>query len=184
VEEETDRLGEMINETTDMARIESGKPQIRRRQVSVSDLIGSSLHRMKTLLDGRPLEVKIQEDISNVDADPDMIGLALRQLLGNAVKYSPPETMIAISASQIEDTITVSIRDYGPGIPSDEVEAVFQRFYRGKQTQESVAGTGMGLSIARDIVGAHHGKLRLQNTPEGGAQFSFTLHAFHEVQLS
>jgi two-component system sensor histidine kinase KdpD len=184
VEEETDRLSEMINETTDMARIESGKPQIRRRQVSVPELIHSSLHRMKTLLDGRPLKVQIQEDISSVDADPDMIGLALRQLLGNAVKYSPPETTIVISANQVGDTVTISVRDYGPGIPPDELEAVFERFYRGKQTQESVAGTGMGLSIARDIVRAHHGKLRLQNTSEDGAQFSFTLPAFHEVQLS
>jgi len=105
-------------------------------------------------------------------------------LLGNAVKYSPPETTIVISANQVGDTVTISVRDYGPGIPPDELEAVFERFYRGKQTQESVAGTGMGLSIARDIVRAHHGKLRLQNTSEGGAQFSFTLQAFHEVQLS
>jgi two-component system sensor histidine kinase KdpD len=184
VEEETDRLGEMINESTDMARIEPGKPNIRRSRLPVPDLISTSLHRMKTLLDGRPLKVQIQEDISPVDADPDMIGLALRQLLGNAVKYSPPETTIAISASQIEDTITICVRDHGSGIPPDELEAVFERFYRGKQTQESVAGTGMGLSIARDIVRAHHGKLRVQNTPEGGAQFSLTLPAFHEVRLS
>ena len=184
VEEETDRLGEMINESTDMARIEPGKPNIRRSRLPVPDLISTSLHRMKTLLDGRPLKVQIQEDISPVDADPDMIGLALRQLLGNAVKYSPPETTISISASQIEDTITICVRDHGSGIPPDELEAVFERFYRGKQTQESVAGTGMGLSIARDIVRAHHGKLRVQNTPEGGAQFSLTLPAFHEVRLS
>ena len=184
VEEEADRLGEMINESTDMARIEPGKPNIRRSRLPVPDLISTSLHRMKTLLDGRPLKVQIQEDISPVDADPDMIGLALRQLLGNAVKYSPPETTIAISASQIEDTITICVRDHGSGIPPDELEAVFERFYRGKQAQESVAGTGMGLSIARDIVRAHHGKLRVQNTPEGGAQFSLTLPAFHEVRLS
>jgi two-component system sensor histidine kinase KdpD len=184
VEEETDRLGEMINETTDMARIEPGKPNIRRSKLPVPDLIHSSLHRMKTLLDGRPLKVQIQEDISPVDADPDMIGLALRQLLGNAVKYSPPETTIAISASQVGDTVTIAVRDHGTGIPPDELDAIFERFYRGKRTQESVAGTGMGLSIARDIVRAHHGKLRVQNTPEGGAQFSFTLPAFHEVQLS
>jgi two-component system sensor histidine kinase KdpD len=184
VEEETDRLGEMINENTDMARIEPGKPQIRRRQVSVPDLDRSSLHRMKTLLDGRPPEVEIQEGISPVDADPDMIGLALRQLLGNAVKYSPPETTIGISASQTENTVTIGVRDHGPGIPPDELDAIFERFYRGKQAQQSVAGTGMGLSIARDIVRAHHGKLRVQNTSEGGAQFSFTVPAFPEVRPS
>jgi len=184
VEEETDRLSEMINETTDMARMEPGKPQIRRREVPVPLIIRTALHRMKALLDSRPVTVQVQEDISSVDADPDMIGLALRQLLGNAVKYSPPETEISISASQTEDTVTITVRDHGLGIPPDELDAIFERFYRGKRTQESVAGTGMGLSIARDIVRAHHGKLRVQNTPEGGAQFSFTLSAFHEVRLS
>jgi signal transduction histidine kinase len=64
------------------------------------------------------------------------------------------------------------------------LDAIFERFYRGKKTHESVAGTGMGLSIARDIVRAHHGKLRVQNTPEGGAQFSFTVSAFHEDRPS
>jgi two-component system sensor histidine kinase KdpD len=183
VEEETDRLSEMISETTDMARIEPGKPQIRRREVPVSEIIRSSLQRMKALLDSRPQKIQIQEGLSDVDADPDMIGLALRQLLGNAVKYSPPETEISISASQVGDTVTIAVCDHGPGIPPDELDVIFERFYRGKRTQESVAGTGMGLSIARDIVRAHQGKLRVQNTPQGGAQFSFTLPAFHEVQL-
>jgi two-component system sensor histidine kinase KdpD len=166
-----------------MARIEPGKPQIRRRQVPVPEIIRTSLHRMKALLDSRPQKVQIQEGLSDVDADPDMIGLALRQLLVNAVKYSPPETEISISACQVGDIVTIAVRDHGPGIPPDELDAIFERFYRGKRTQESVAGTGMGLSIARDIVRAHHGKLRVQNTPEGGAKFSFTLSAFPEVQL-
>ena len=112
----------------------------------------------------------MQEDISPGDADPDMIGLAIRQLLGNAVKYSPPETTIGISASQAGDTVTIAVRDHGPGIPPDELDAIFERFYRGKQTQESVAGTGMGLSIARDIVSAHDGKLRVWTSSDDGAR--------------
>jgi signal transduction histidine kinase len=135
-----------------------------------ADIIRTSLHRMKALLDGRPLKVQIQEDISPIDADPDIIGLAIRQLLGNAVKYSPPETTIAISASQAGDTVTIAVRDHGPGIPPDELDAIFERFYRGKQTQESVAGTGMGLSIARDIVSAHDGKLRVWTSSDDGAR--------------
>ena len=182
VEEEVDRLGEMISETTDMARIEPGKPRIRRRQLLVLDIIHPALRRMKTLLDGRPLKVEIEDGIETVYADPDMIGLALRQLLGNAVKYSPPETPIEISASQIHDTVSIGVRDHGPGIPPDELEAIFERFYRGRQTQESTPGTGMGLSIARDIVVAHHGKLRVENTEKGGVQFSLTLPVFHGEQ--
>ena len=184
VEEEADRLGEMVSEITDMARIEPGNPRIRRRQIAVPDLINVSLRRMKALLDGRPLDIQIGEGIPSVYADPDMIGLALRQLLGNAVKYSPPETTVAISTRHADGAVSIRVRDFGPGIPSDELDAIFERFYRGKQTQDSIPGTGMGLSIARDIVIAHHGKLRVENTPEGGAQFSFTLPVFHEVQKS
>ena len=184
VEEEADRLGEMINETTDMARIEPGKPRIRRRKVQIKDIVRSSLERMKNLLDGRPVHIEIQEDIASVNADSDMMGLALRQLLGNAVKYSPPETAIVVSASQSGDTVTIQVRDHGPGVPSDESESIFERFYRGKRTQESVAGTGMGLSIARDIVSAHQGRLWVENAPEGGAQFSFTLPVFTEDKKS
>jgi two-component system sensor histidine kinase KdpD len=184
VEEEADKLGEMINETTDMARIEPGKPRIRRQQLPVIALIRPSLARMKTLLEGRPINIHIQEDISSVNADPDMMGLALRQLLGNAIKYSPPETTIVISANQADDTVTIMVRDLGPGVPPDELEAIFERFYRGKRSQESVAGTGMGLSIARDIVSAHHGRLWAENAAAGGAQFSFTLPVFHEDKKS
>jgi two-component system sensor histidine kinase KdpD len=180
VEEEADKLGEIINETTDMARIEPGNPRIRRRQVPVLSLIRPSIERMKTLLEGHTLAIQIQDNIAAVYADPEMMGLALRQLLGNAVKYSPPETAIAISASQAKDTVTIRVRDYGPGIPADELESVFERFYRGKNAQESVAGTGMGLSIARDIISAHQGRLWVENAPEGGAQFSFTLPVFSE----
>jgi two-component system sensor histidine kinase KdpD len=184
VEEEADRLGEMINETTDMARMEPGKPRIRRRQVPIIALIRPSLARMKNLLDGRPLHIEIQKDISSVNADPDMMGLALRQLLGNAVKYSPPETAIVVSASQAGDSVTIRVCDHGPGVSSDEIESIFERFYRGKRTQESVAGTGMGLSIARDIIRAHQGRLWVENAPEGGAQFSFTLPVFTEDRKS
>jgi len=180
VEEEADKLGEMINETTDMARIEPGNPRIRLRRLLVQDLLSLSIDRMKNLLDGRPLNIQIQENISDIHADPDMLGLALRQLLGNAVKYSPPETAIDISATQGDAKVTIRVRDHGSGISQDEQEAVFARFYRGKRTQESIAGTGMGLSIARDIVSAHHGKIWVENAPDGGAEFSITLPAFHE----
>ena len=184
VEEEADKLSGMIDETVDMARIEPGRPRIRRCQLSITDLIQSSVDRMKSLLDGRPLEIQIQEGISPVSADPDMMGLALRQLLGNAVKYSPPGSTIAISANQTDGTVTIRVRDQGPGIPQIELESIFERFYRGSGTRDSVAGTGMGLSVARDIINAHQGKLWAENRPEGGAQFSFSLPIFSEDRKS
>jgi len=180
VEEEADKLGGMIDETVDMARIEPGKPHIRRSKLAVPNLVRSTVERMKSLLDGRPLEIHIQEGISPVSADPEMIGLALRQLLGNAVKYSPPGSTIAITAHQTGDTVTIRVYDQGPGIPQNEVESIFQRFYRGSRARDSVPGTGMGLSVARDIISAHQGRLWAENRPEGGAQFSFSLPIFSE----
>jgi two-component system, OmpR family, sensor histidine kinase KdpD len=184
VEEETDKLADMINELTDMARIEPGKARIRRRELAVEDLVRSSLNRMRSALDGRSVELHIQEGISPVYADPEMLGLALRQLLGNGSKYSPPETPIELGASEADGVVTMWVRDHGPGVSPNEFESIFERFYRGKQAQASVAGTGMGLSIARDIVNAHLGKLWVNNALDGGAQFSFKVPVFHRVKLS
>jgi two-component system sensor histidine kinase KdpD len=182
VEEESDKLTGMIDETVAMARIEPGRARIQRRQLCIMNLVRSSVDRLKSLLDGRPLDIQIHDGISPVTADPDMIGLALRQLIGNAVKYSPPGSIIAISAIQADDTVTVRVRDQGPGIPENELESIFERFYRGNRTQNSVAGTGMGLSVARDIINAHQGRLWAENRAEGGAQFSFSLPILKEDQ--
>jgi two-component system sensor histidine kinase KdpD len=179
-EEEADKLGEMIDEAVDMARIEPGKPRIRRCQLPIAVLVRSSVHRMKSLLDGRPLQIQIPEDSLSANADPDMIGLALRQLLGNAVKYSPPGSTITISANQTDDTVAVRVSDQGPGIPQNELESIFERFYRGSRVRDLVPGTGMGLSVARDIINAHQGRLWVENRPEGGTQFSFSLPIFSE----
>jgi two-component system sensor histidine kinase KdpD len=174
-EEEVDKLSEMIDETVDLARIEPGRANIRPREVSIVHLIQASLNRLRSLLDGRPIEVQVQEDMSRLQADPDLLGLALRQLLGNAVKYSPPGSTITIAATQAKNMITIRVQDEGRGIPAGELEAIFERFYRGTVTKDLVAGTGMGLSVARDIINAHHGKLWAENRPEGGAQFSFSM---------
>jgi two-component system sensor histidine kinase KdpD len=179
-EEEVDKLGEMLEEAVDMARIEPGKPRIRCRQLPIAKLVRSSVDRMKSLLDGRPLEIQIQNDSLSANADPDMIGLALRQLLGNAVKYSPRGSTITISANQTDDTVAVRVSDQGPGIPQNELESIFERFYRGSRVRDLVPGTGMGLNVARDIINAHQGQLTVENRPEGGTQFSFSLPIFNE----
>jgi two-component system sensor histidine kinase KdpD len=181
VEEEADRLSEMINDITDMARIEPGKLRIRLRESRIEDVVRSSVDHVRKILKHRPLEVKIEQDIPLVNADPEMLGLALRQLLGNAIKFSPPESTISIAAWQDGDAVRVTVGDRGPGIPRDEMESIFERFYRGRQTRETVAGTGMGLSIAREIIRAHHGRLWVENAKEGGAEFSFTLAASREA---
>jgi two-component system sensor histidine kinase KdpD len=165
----------MVEETIDMARIESGRIQIKRRSLPLVDLVDVSLKRMSSLLDSTPTEIHVPAGISPVSADPELASLALRQLIGNAVKYSPPGSPIEIAAVARDGMITVTVSDNGPGVPPNEIEAIFERYYRGARVQHSVAGTGMGLSIARDIVSAHGGRIWAENKPGNGAQFSFTL---------
>jgi two-component system, OmpR family, sensor histidine kinase KdpD len=175
VEEETDRLNGMVEETVDMARIESGRFQIRRHQLEVSDLIHIGIDRLSSLLDGRPIHIDVQSDIPPVNIDSELMGLALRQLISNAVKYSPPGSRIEISVQASPSVVTIVVRDEGPGIPLNEIEAIFDRYYRGTTTHASISGTGMGLSIARDIIAAHGGRIWAKNRSERGAEFAFTL---------
>jgi signal transduction histidine kinase len=149
--------------------------QIRRQRLPVIDLINFSVSRMSSLLDSAPTEIHISQVISPICADPDLASLALRQLIGNAVKYSPAGSRIEIAAVENNDTITITVSDDGPGIPPAELEAIFERYYRGARAQQSVAGTGMGLSIARDIIAAHGGRIWAENKRGNGARFSFTL---------
>lgn len=179
-EEETNKLEELVNEATDMARIEPGKPRIRRRELAVQELLDSSIRRSKALFGDRNIDVQMQNQLPTLYADPEMLSMAIRQLLGNACKYSPPEAPIHVSAYALGNMITVEIRDHGPGIPPDEMNSIFERFYRGRQARNSVTGTGMGLSIARDIIQAHQGELWVDNMQDGGARFSFRLLAYIE----
>jgi two-component system, OmpR family, sensor histidine kinase KdpD len=175
VEEESDKLTGMVNETIDMARIESGRVQIRRRRITVADLVQSSLNHMASLLDATPTGIHIATDIPPINADPDLASLALRQLITNSVTYSPPGSKIEIAAVETNAMVTVTVSDEGPGIPPVEIEAIFERYYRGARTQHLAMGTGMGLSIARDIIAAHGGRIWAENKTGRGTQFSFTL---------
>jgi signal transduction histidine kinase len=137
---------------------------------------------MKSVLDGHSVEVRIPPHIVQLSADPELAGIALRQLLANAAKYSPPTSRITISVEKSDEMITITVLDEGPGIPPNELNAIFERFYRGNRAHDSVPGTGMGLSIARDIAKAHGGSLKAENRLDGGARFSLSLPAARSVE--
>jgi two-component system sensor histidine kinase KdpD len=111
-----------------------------------------------------------------LDIDAGLVRRALMQLLENARKYAPPDSPIQIQARIFEGNATISVMDRGPGIGSDELERVFEKFYRGRRgTSHEVEGTGMGLAIAKGIVEAHGGRIRAERRQGGGTVISFTL---------
>lgn len=175
VDEETDRLTSAVTDAIQMARIEAGQIELRKGARSVADLVRQSLAKLAGSLDARPVEVRVPEDLPPVAADHELVHIVIRQLLDNAIKYSPPDSPISIEAVMSEDAVVVSVADLGPGVPEADRNRVFEKFYRGREARERIPGTGMGLAIAQEIVKAHNGEIRVESRPGGGCRFLFSL---------
>ena len=111
-----------------------------------------------------------------VFADRDRVAEVLANLCDNADKYSPPDKPIIVAARADETEVTLSVRDFGAGIPPRDLERVFDKFYRADNSDSQAAyGYGLGLYVCRRLVQAHQGCIWAENHPDGGAVFSFTL---------
>jgi two-component system sensor histidine kinase KdpD len=176
-DEEADRLTSLVNEAIEVARIETGGVKLNRQACHIAELVEESLAQLKSFCEGRDIRVEIAGGLAPADADPRLTSLVLRQLIDNALKYAPPGAPITISAEPQEDRIVVHVANAGPGIPLAEQHAIFEKFYRGRDVRERIPGTGLGLTIAREIVAAHGGQLTVTSQPGTGVRFSFTLPA-------
>jgi two-component system, OmpR family, sensor histidine kinase KdpD len=172
---EAERLNRLVGNLLDMSRLESGMLKISLQPCDVQDVVGSALNSLGTRLDSHPVEVNLPPDLPLVPIDYVLIAQVLINLLENAVKYSPEGQPIEVCA-HVEDhhSMQVEICDHGPGIPPEEIDRIFEKFYRVKRF-ENVIGTGLGLSICKGIVEVHGGKIWAENRPEGGVRFVFTL---------
>jgi two-component system sensor histidine kinase KdpD len=181
IDEEADRLSGMVTEAIQMARIEAGKLRIDKKPVVVEKLINDIIEQSKTALDGRAVSVQVEPGVPLAEADPDMVHLVLRQLLSNAVKYSPPGSPLTFRVATQNGAIVVSILDRGCGILEADQAHIFDKFYRARDVRTQIPGTGMGLTIARKIVEAHGGTMWVQSQPRQGSEFFFSLPAAKEA---
>jgi two-component system, OmpR family, sensor histidine kinase KdpD len=172
IDEELDRLGSLVTDAVQMLRIDAGDFTVHPGPHRLAPLVAAALKRFEHHLDGHQVLQRVPEDLV-VDADRDLIGLALRQLLDNAIKYSPPEATIEVAAHGNGATV-IAVRNSGATIPEREQARIFERFYRGGHARQ-VPGTGMGLAIVQEIVRAHGGVLRVASTSEAGTTFTLSL---------
>lgn len=178
IEEETDRLDTLVRETIRMGRIEAGSIRLNMQPLPVAEFIANALQKLKSLLDEREIQIDIAEGIPAVMVDPEQGGLALRQLLTNALKYSNPNSPIAVRAGMDEANpgfVIIRVKDNGPGIPEKEFSRIFEKFYRVPDHSDRVPGTGMGLNIAREIIRAHGGDVGVESQVNEGSEFFFSL---------
>jgi two-component system sensor histidine kinase KdpD len=175
VYEEIEWLNRLVNNLLDMMRLESRAVVVKKEWYLLEEVVGTALAHMGKRLLGRPVTTHLPPDLPLVQLDPVLIEQVLVNLLDNTIKYTPAGSPIEIFASLQDGSVRIEVTDRGPGIPPGDGQRVFEKFYRGHAG--TIRGVGLGLAICRAIVEAHGGAIRVENRPEGGAVFRFTLPA-------
>ncbi len=163
---EADRLNRLVGNLLNMTRIESGAIKLRLESEDIQDVIGTALEQLGSRVANRKIQVIVPVGFPLVPMDFTLIAQVLVNILENAVKYSPADSAIEVSAELLDEKIRLKIADRGAGIPSEDLTRIFDKFYR-VQRPENVSGTGLGLSISKGIVEVHHGTI-YANAREGG----------------
>jgi two-component system sensor histidine kinase KdpD len=171
--EEAERLGRLVSNLLEMTRIESGALQPRKESHALEEVVGAALQRLRRRLGQRRVTTRLPADLPMVPMDDVLIEQVLVNLLDNAIKYTPPDSPVAIIATATDQALTVEVTDRGPGLPAGEEALVFERFYRASPA--SGRSAGLGLAICKAIVEAHGGHIWAHNVPGGGVAFFFTL---------
>jgi two-component system, OmpR family, sensor histidine kinase KdpD len=176
IQEEAERLNHFIANLLDMTRLESGAIVPHADLIDLSDVVGSALRRAGTVLARHDVEVSLPAGLPMLKLDPVLFEQVLFNLLDNAAKYAPPGTKIRIQAQQDNALVQLDVLDEGDGIPADDLERIFDKFYRVHATDRQRAGTGLGLAICRGFVEAMGGTITAGNrTDRRGAVFTIAL---------
>jgi two-component system sensor histidine kinase KdpD len=172
--EEAERLNRLVGNLLDITRLEAGAMRLHLEACDVQELIGSSLEQIGTPLKNRKVKVEIPPKLPLVPLDFVLFSRVLVNVIDNALKYSPADMAIEIKARTSDHTLEIIVADRGEGIPDEDLEHIFDKFYRVQQP-DNVSGTGLGLSISRGIVEAHGGTIKAGNRRGGGAIFTICL---------
>jgi two-component system phosphate regulon sensor histidine kinase PhoR len=174
---EVDGLAQLVNELLDLSRAESGAAALDLEDVAPADLAREPIERLAPLASrsGLTIEVADLRGLPQVRADRQKVSQVLMSLLHNAVKFTPAGGRVVVSATRSDAAVRFAVSDTGIGLRRDEVDRVFERFYKGERSR-SGSGTGLGLAIAKHVVQAHGGTITAESEGPGrGSTFSFTL---------
>jgi len=177
ISESAGHLQKMINDLLDLARSDAGKLRIEPEPTAVRSLAERVGRQMRPHFEekNQRLTVSVEKDLPEVEADDARIGQVLFNLLTNANKYSPEGAQVRLSARRIGEEVEFAVSDDGPGLEKEELEHVFDRFWRAESGETQSGGTGLGLAIAKSLVELHGGAISANSTPGEGATFRFVL---------
>lgn len=169
IQSAAERLNRLVENLLDMSRLESGRLTLKPEWCDIGDIIGVAVGRLKSSLVTRQVNITIAPDLPLIRVNFGLIEQALVNILDNICRYTPENTPVTIEANRRRNTLQIRLMDRGPGIPPEDLERIFVKFYR--LPGSITGGTGLGLSIARGLVEAHGGTLRAENNPDGGLSF-------------
>lgn len=174
IDDESDRLCELIDNLLDSSRLETGTLRMTYAPTSLSPIMNDVVQRTMAIHPGMLLIVESDDEIPEIEMDGTRIAQVLENLINNAIKYAP-ESQVTLQVLNEGIRLRVNVIDKGPGIPTEHISNLFERFYRVPETSTSVRGTGLGLYICRKIIEAHGGEIGVESKPGQGAKFHFTL---------
>ena len=174
--DESERLNRFIANLLDMTKLESGAVMPNAALHDVGEIVGSALERASKIMARHHVEMEISSDLPMVSVDAVLFEQVLFNVLDNAAKYAPPKTTIRIQCWPEQDSIKLQVLDEGDGVPPEELEKIFDKFYRARKGDQVRAGTGLGLAISRGFVEAFGGTISAANrTDRTGAIFTISL---------
>jgi signal transduction histidine kinase len=172
---ESERLSRLLDNVLDFSRIEGGRRTYQLVPAAVSPIVHETLETFAYILDqaGFRVEVAVPADLPRIPLDADAVGQALANLVDNAIKYSGDRRVLRVEAALREGHLAVAVADEGVGIPPEEQERIFEKFYRiGRSDTQARRGSGVGLALVRHIAEAHGGCVTVESQPGRGSRFT------------
>ncbi len=177
IADETSRLAELVADVLDTSRLEAGTFSYRFEDVDLERLVADVVEAAALAQQDVPVVASLNGPLPSIRGDTARLRQVLGNLVDNAVKYSPENGEVRVTAAAANGEVQISVRDEGPGIPPDQHGRIFEKFARADVPGGSKPGTGLGLFIARSIAEAHGGSLEVSSAPPAGATFVLTLPA-------
>ncbi|WP_448701647.1 ATP-binding protein [Mucilaginibacter sp. AW1-3] len=174
IDHQVNRIVRMINDMLDVSSLQAGAVNFNIAKFDLNDLVVEISQSLQHTTKKHRIDVNL-DPVAAVPGDRERIGQVVNNFITNAIKYSPDESVISITSKVEEEQVTISVQDYGIGIPKDEQKSIFEKFYRVGNSQKAFQGLGLGLFICYQIIELHKGKIGVISEPGKGSTFWFSL---------
>ena len=175
VRSETERLHRLVEDLLVLSRVERGRLEVEAEPMELRRLLERIVASETMELPTIDLRLVLPPDLPIVAGEPSYVEQIVRNLLGNAAKYTPPGTVVQVEARTVGEEVAIVVLDEGPGIPEGSIDRLFELFYRDPASARMVAGSGIGLFVCASLAAAMGGRIWARRRPTGGSEFGFTM---------